>query len=173
MKTGTIPLSVNADAEAYLKERVALLEEQLELVNGLALANNLPDALITEAGLKMTPLDAAVPLDAQDLIDRTAVLLPHIKITELLLEVDAWTGFTRHFTHLKTGEPVKDKALLLTAILADAINLGLVKMAASSPGIPYSQLSWMQAWHIRDDTYAAALADLVNVQLRHPFAAHW
>jgi TnpA family transposase len=46
-------------------------------------------------------------------------------------------------------------------------------MAASSPGIPYSQLSWMQAWHIRDDTYAAALADLVNAQLRHPFAAHW
>jgi hypothetical protein len=28
-KTGTIPLSVNADAEAYLKERVALLEERI------------------------------------------------------------------------------------------------------------------------------------------------
>jgi TnpA family transposase len=172
-KTGTIPLSVNTDGEAYLKERTTLLEEQLALVNGLALANNLPDALITEAGLKMTPLDAAVPPAAQDLIDRTAALLPHIKITELLLEVDAWTGFTRHFTHLKTGEPVKDKTLLLTAVLADAINLRLVKMAASCPGAPYSQLSWMQAWHIRDDTYAAALADLVNAQLRHPFAANW
>ena len=172
-RTGSIPLPVNSDAEAYLKERIALLEEQLEVVNGLALSNHLPDALITEAGLKMTPLDAAVAPAAQSLIDRTAALLPHIKITELLLEVDAWTGFTRHFTHLKTGEPVKDKTLLLTTILADAINLGLVKMASSSPGITHPKLSWTQAWHIRDDTYAAALADLVNAQLRHPFAAHW
>jgi TnpA family transposase len=32
---------------------------------------------------------------------------------------------------------------------------------------------WLQAWHIRDETYAAALADLVSHQLRHPFAALW
>ena len=32
-------------------------------------------------------------------------LLPHVKITELLMEVDEWTGFTRHFTHIKSGEP--------------------------------------------------------------------
>jgi len=31
----------------------------------------------------------------------------------------------------------------------------------------------MQAWHIRDETYSAALAELVNAQFRHPFAAHW
>ncbi len=27
--------------------------------------------------------------------------------------------------------------------------------------------------HIRDETYGAALADLVNAQFRHPFAEHW
>ena len=43
-------------------------------------------------------------------------LLPHVKITELLLEVDDWTGFTRHFTHLKSGEVPKVRVLLLTAI---------------------------------------------------------
>jgi hypothetical protein len=32
------------------------------------------------------------------MIDQTAMLLPHLKITELLMEVDEWTGFTRHFT---------------------------------------------------------------------------
>ncbi len=63
--------------------------------------------------------------------------------------------------------------MLLTAILADAINLGLSKMAESCPGTTYARLSWLQAWHIRDETYSKALAELVNAQSRHPFAAHW
>uniref|UniRef100_UPI003F6DA8C8 Tn3 family transposase n=1 Tax=Klebsiella pneumoniae TaxID=573 RepID=UPI003F6DA8C8 len=61
----------------------------------------------------------------------------------------------------------------LSAILGDAINLGLTKMAESSPGLTYAKLSWLQAWHIRDETYSAALAELVNHQYRHAFAAHW
>jgi len=86
------------------------------------------------------------------LIDRTAMMLPHIKITELLVEVDEWTGFTRHFTHLKTGEAVKDTTALLTVILADGINLGLTKMAESCPGTSYAKLAWLQGWHVRDET---------------------
>jgi len=101
------------------------------------------------------------------------MLLPRVKITELLQEVDAWTGFTRHFRHLKTGETAKDKTLLLTAILADGINIGLTKMAESCPGTTYATLSWLQAWHIRDTTYSAALAELVNAQFRQPFAGYW
>lgn len=139
----------------------------------MAAANDLPDAIITESGLKITPLDAAVPETAQALIDQSAALLPHVKITELLMEVDEWTGFTRHFTHLKTGDTAKDKTLLLTTILADGINLGLTKMAESCPGTTYAKLSWLQAWHIRDETYSTALAELVNAQFRQPFAANW
>ncbi len=35
------------------------------------------------------------------------------------------------------------------------------------------QAGRLQAWHIRDETYGAALAELVNAQFRHPFAEHW
>ncbi len=89
------------------------------------------------------------------------------------MDVDDWTGFSRHFTHLKDGAEAKDRTLLLSAILGDAINLGLTKMAESSPGLTYAKLSRLQAWHIRDETYSAALAELVNHQYRHAFAAHW
>jgi len=168
-----LPLAVATDCEQYLHDRLTFLEEQLAIVNRLALANDLPDAIITASGLKITPLDSAVPDAAQALIDQTAMILPHVKITELLLEVDEWTGFTRHFTHLKSGDLAKDKNLLLTTILADAINLGLTKMAESCPGTTYAKLSWLQAWHIRDETYSTALAELVNAQFRHAFAEHW
>ncbi|HAX9102469.1 TPA: Tn3 family transposase, partial [Escherichia coli] len=172
-QSSELPLAVATDCEQYLHERLTLLEAQLATVNRMAAANDLPDAIITESGLKITPLDAAVPDTAQALIDQTAMVLPHVKITELLLEVDEWTGFTRHFTHLKSGDLAKDKNLLLTTILADAINLGLTKMAESCPGTTYAKLAWLQAWHTRDETYSTALAELVNAQFRHPFAGHW
>ncbi|MBA3014368.1 MAG: Tn3 family transposase [Proteobacteria bacterium] len=168
-----LPLAVATDCDKYLHGRLLLLEQQLVTANRLAASNDLPDAIITESGLKVTPLDAAVPDTAQALIDQAAALLPHVKITELLMEVDEWTGFTRHFTHLKTGDTAKDKTLLLTTILADGINLGLTKMAESCPGTTYAKLSWLQAWHIRDETYGAALGELVNAQLRNTFAANW
>jgi TnpA family transposase len=168
-----LPIAVAIDCDQYLQDRLSLLNRQLETVDRLAASNDLPDAILTESGLKITPLDNAVPEEAQALIDKTASLLPHIKITDLLLEVDEWTGFTKHFTHLKTGDVAKDKTLLLTTILADAINLGLTKMAESCPGTTYAKLSWLQAWHIRDETYSSALAELVNAQGRHVFAGNW
>lgn len=168
-----MPLAVATDCDMYLDDRLLLLEKQLATVNRMAAANDLPDAILTDSGLKITPLDAAVPDAAQALINQSAMLLPHVKITELLLEVDEWTGFSRHFTHLKTGDVAKDKTLLLTTILADAINLGLTKMAESCPGTTYARLSWLQAWHIRDETYSTALAELVNAQFRQPFAENW
>ena len=166
-------ISVDTDCERYINQRLAQLEERLNTVNMLAESNELPDAIITNNGLKITPFDAIFPDNAQSLVQNTAALLPHIKITELLIEVDSWTGFSRHFTHIKNDQISKDPTLLLTAILADGINLGLSKMAESCPGTTYSKLSWLQAWHIRDETYSQALGELTNAQLKHPFATNW
>ncbi len=38
----------------------------------MAAADDLPDAILTDSGLKITPLDVAVPQAAQNLIDRVA-----------------------------------------------------------------------------------------------------
>jgi TnpA family transposase len=172
-QSNELPISLNPDCDQYLEDRLGLLEQQLAAVNRLALANELPDAVITESGLKITPFDSVVPEEAQTLVDQAGMLLPRVKITELLMDVDDWTGFTRHFVHMKDGGPAKDRTLLLSAILADAINLGLSKMAESSPGTTYAKLSWLQAWHIRDETYSVALAELINAQFRHALAGHW
>jgi len=168
-----LPLAVNPDGEVFLQERLALLERELRTVDRLATAAALPDATVTARGLRVTALEKAVPPEADVLMRQASALLPHLKITELLLEVDAWTGFSRQFTHLTSGEAAPDRAVVLTAILADAINLGLAKMAESCPGTSYARLSWLHAWYIRDETYTAALAAVTNAQVRYPFAAHW
>ncbi|MEC5156101.1 TnpA family transposase, partial [Cryobacterium sp. CAN_C3] len=47
------------------------------------------------------------------------------------------------------------------------------KMAEASPGATVTKLGWLQAWHVRDETYAAALAEIINAQSQQPFAARW
>ena len=141
-------LSVEHNGDIYVAGRVALLEQSLDEVDGLAARGELPDAAVSESGLKMSPLTNAVPDEASVLMRRAYALLPHIKITDLLLEVDRWTGFSKHFTHLKTGEPAKDQLLLLTAILADGINLGISKMAEACPGTTARKLDWLASLHI-------------------------
>ena len=106
-------LAVDTDCDRFLDARLAVLQEQLATVERLAAANELPDAAITSTGrIKITPLDNAVPDEAEALMQQAYSLLPHLKITELLLEVDGWTGFSRHFNHLKSGAATEDQQLL-------------------------------------------------------------
>jgi TnpA family transposase len=166
-------VDVPTTADEYLSDRLKLLREALEDTNRLAGADELPDARINDKGLKISPLEDDTPPEAKLLKSQTYGLLPHVKITDLLLEVDRWTNFTRHFTHLKSGEPAADRSLLLTATLADAFNLGLEKRAEACPGTSLGKLAWLVAWHIRDESYSKGLAELVNAQHKLPFAAHW
>ncbi len=57
--------------------------------------------------------------------------------------------FSDSFTHLKTRNIAENKQLLLSVILADAINLGLSKMAEATPDTTYSKLASGQGWHIQ------------------------
>ena len=166
-------VSVPTSHAVYLEERLSLLKQALDQTDALATTGQLPDVELSTAGLKISPIENSVPKEADSLKQTLYGMLPHVKITDLFMEVVGWTGFPRHFVHLKTGDPAKDLALLLTAILADATNLGLGKMAESCPGTSPAKLSWLVAWHIRDDTYSKALAEIINYHHRVPFAAHW
>lgn len=126
-------LAIETDCDRYLDARLAIMERELATVERLAVQQALPDATIAAGALKITPLENAVPEEADTLIRQAYALLPHLKITESLLEVDSWTGFTRHFTHLKSDEAARDTAALLTAILADAIN----RPALLAAGVAY------------------------------------
>lgn len=91
---------------------------------------------------RRSPQDRAAdrhPAEANELVLDLYRRLPDVRITDLMLEVDAATGFTDAFTHLRTGAPCKDRIGLLNVLLAEGINLGLSKMAEASNTHDYFQ----------------------------------
>lgn len=171
--TETLPLSFPVDVDAYLSGEIADLERELALVDARGGAKQLPGVSIDAGRLHIEAADTIVPAEAEHLITRAAAMLPRVPITDILVEVNNWTGFTDELVHLKTGEPARDTHMLLTVVLADGINLGLTKMAEACTGATYAKMLRLQAMHVRDETYSAALATIVNTQHRHPFAAHF
>ena len=170
-EAGPLPVAVPATAEEYWAERRVLLERRLAEVNAKAMADELEDVRIKNDELKVSPLKAITPEAAEDLAERLYGMLPNARITDVLAEVDRWTGFSRAFTHLHTGLPVDDPRVVLTAVLADATNLGLTRMADACSVASYRKLAWTAGWHLREDTYRQALSILVNAQQQHPLAA--
>ena len=61
------PIAVTNDCSKYLQDRLLLLDQQLDTVNLLAKTNELPDAIFTASGLKITPLTNSVPIEAETL----------------------------------------------------------------------------------------------------------
>ena len=170
---GPLPVEIETEVQSYLESRRSALTQELTTVATLAESGELHDVDLAEGDLKITPLRAVTPPEAVSLRDAAYDLLPRIKITDLLLEVDRWTGFSECFTHQRNGQPAENKAALLTTILADGINLGLSRMAEACRGATLRQLAWVHDWHIREETYAAALSQLINAHRTIPLAQLW
>jgi len=133
----------------------------------------LPEASLTEEGLSISPIRAAENEAVDAITRRLYAMLPRLRITELFAEVHGWTSFADLFVHLRAGTPPDDPRALMTAVLADATNLGLTRMARSTGAFSHSRLLWIAEWHVRDETYQAALACLSDAIHAQPFTKVW
>jgi len=163
----------SVDASSWLAERRERMATLLLEVECRAAAEDLPDAKIRDGRLTVSPLRNATPDGTRNLARRLYGLLPRIRITGLLEEVDTWTGFSDGFGHLRTNSPPNDRRLLHAAMIADGLNLGLMRMAEACDGATYWKLAQVADWHIRDSAYRAATDLLVEAQERLPIAALW
>jgi hypothetical protein len=167
-------LAVKGTAEHYLEQKQQEIVEKLSRLRKSI--GVIPGRLrLDEHGkLQLPPLEKAVPEQAEYHSRRLATFLPCIPLADLLLEVDNWTGFLRHLTHLSTGMATtgSQRLILVAGLMGMGMNYGLSKMADSCP-YSYRQLSWSVDWHIHEETRLPALATLDNFVLNLPCAQMW
>jgi TnpA family transposase len=125
----------------------------------------------------LTPLDKLdEPASLIELRRDVTARLPRVDLTEVLLEVQAWTGFAGEFRHISEGDArVADLELSLCAVLlAEACNIGLEPLARPDvPALTRGRLSWVQQNYLRAETLTKANARLVDYQAQIPLAQVW
>jgi TnpA family transposase len=166
-------LGLPATADEWLARRGAELDRRLKRFARRLRRAELEGVELRDGRLHIAAIMAATPPEAEALAGAIDAMLPPVRITELLHEVSRRTGFAAAFTNMRTGEACDNENALLAAILADATNLGLTRMAAASHGVTRDQLIWIADAYIRPETYKAALARIINAHHALPIAAIW
>lgn len=143
------------DPTAHLNSKV-----NIRMENGKLIVTKLP-------GEELSP-------SSQALKEEISHRLPEIELTDLLIEVDSWTNFSRHFEHPNGNEPRSPNALqhCYASILAQACNFGLVQMQRMS-GLTYRKLAWYSTWYLREETLKTAYSELTDFHSRLPLSQIW
>jgi TnpA family transposase len=129
---------------------------------------------------------AALSLAALDKLEEPASLvalrtavgarMPRLDLPELILEVNARTGFAAEFTHAsERGARASDLTVSICAVLlAEACNTGLEPLIRlDTPALRRSRLSWARQNYLRAETLTPGNARLVAAQAAIPLASAW
>lgn len=172
-ETNSLPIQMPLNFDTYIQPRITLLNEQFELVSRMLEQNEIPEVKLTDGELNISRLDKDVPEFVESLANRIYNLVPRVKITELLLEIDSMTHFTQCFRHQMKGTPPKNTESILSVLLAQATNMGYTHMADSLPDLSAKQLQNVEEKYINEDNLKQAQAELVNFQHNHKFSQYF
>ncbi|QOY37630.1 Tn3 family transposase [Anaerobacillus isosaccharinicus] len=166
-------LGVKMSYGEYISERIQSLNQKLKWVSENI--DSLDGINIEKAKLRVNRLDKDTPEDARTYSLSLYQLLPRIKLTDLLIEVSSWTKFDEQFIHASTNKPPKgeEKGVLMAAIMAMGSNIGLSKMADSTPDISYYQIANTAQWRLHDEAMIRAQATLINYQNKLSLSDYW
>jgi len=152
-----VELDLPATADEWLETRGRELDRRLKRFAQRLKRGQLEGVEMRDERLHVAALKAVAPAEAEALADRLDAMMPRVRITELLHEVNRATGFAAAFTNIRTGEACDNENALLAAILADGTNLGLARMAEASQGVTRDQLVWTADAYIRSDLCSVRL----------------
>ena len=166
-----LPAPPALTAVRYLDDRAALLDQRLLEVGRKLASGQCAGATLDRDRLSLPKPEAKDDPEARLLARRLYGLMPHVRITDLLEEVDRWTGFAEMFGHVQTGRPHAERRAFLAALIAEATNIGLGRMSEVCNVASRRTLTTISIWHMREETYRAALARIIEALHRDPAAA--
>ena len=166
-----LPPAPEMTADAWIARASAQLDAAL---TGLARGLSVRDAHLFAGDKLRFPKEGSKDVageSAKQLALRSYGFLPPTRITDVLSQVNRWTGFVDQFGHVSSGLPPDDEHAFLAALIAEATNLGLSRMAEVCGAASRRALLRMQTWHMREETFRAALGGLTDAIHAEPLSA--
>ncbi len=129
-------------------------------------------ATVVEGRLRLKRDDIGRPRKSR-LHQTISANLPRIRVENLLMEVDRATGFSNSFVPIEPhrSRPEQFYKSLLSTIISQATNLGVVSMAQSVPGVTLDMLRHTMQHYLCDDTLKDANAAIVDAHHRLPLSS--
>ncbi|NOZ54444.1 MAG: Tn3 family transposase [Gammaproteobacteria bacterium] len=165
------------------QEAIANLTRQLDVAYKQVVANfdDNETVRIDHSGkhpsLTITNLDKLdEPPSLTQLSKQITELLPKVDLTELILEIQAHTGFIDEFIHVSESNARADDLTIsvCAALIAEACNIGLEPLIKSHiPALTRHRLSWVKQNYFRAETLVRANARLVDHQSTLSLAKKW
>ncbi len=103
-------------------------------------------------------------------------MLPSVDLTELLLEINAHTGFVDEFIHVSEANSRAEELTtsICAVLLSEACNIGLEPLIKHQvPALTRHRLNWIKQNYLRSETLVRANAKLVDYQATLSLASKW
>jgi len=162
---------VSTDGAAWLRAREEELASLLARVDRQVAGQ---DGIQMRDGKLSVPALEAEVLPASDLSRLVTERLPRVELSEVLMDVDRWAQFSRHFAHAGGSDARTPDFLthLYASLYAQACNFGLSQFARIAE-LSYDRLAWCSNWYIREETLRPAITSVVNHHHRLPLSQLW
>jgi hypothetical protein len=91
-------VAIKPDPDEYLAQRFEELHRELATVNRMMSRGKLQNAWIEDGELGFVSYKISIPKGMKEFTQKVYEQRPRVRLTDLLVEVASWTGFTQHFT---------------------------------------------------------------------------
>ncbi|WP_407233742.1 Tn3 family transposase [Escherichia coli] len=168
-------LAVPSNPQDWLADRKARLTIALKRLARAARNGTIPHGSIEDGTLRIDRLTADVPDGAEALILDLYRRMPSVRITDMLLEVDACSPWFHRcvYPSENRGSMSRPDRSAQRPARAEGLNLGLRKMAEATNTHDYWQLSRLARWHVESEAMNQALAIVVAAQGKLPMSRVW
>lgn len=161
--------------EEYIADRMQQMEELLKFLNDNI--NTLDDLWVEKGRMHLSKLGPAVPEEAEQFSKYIfKELIPNTRLEQILLEVDKWTHFTRHFLHvnLKNQSPKPDDLeKVLASLMGYGTNVGLAKMSLSMNKYSFDQLYNLSLNCITEENLRNAQSEIIQEMRKLWVSDYW